>query len=114
VWCLLVFKRPSHKIQRLPHGEVEAPIHSALRSPAPEPPGSRAATNPTLAAFIYIMLPKQHEHTSKQPCCLFLKDCQQDRFFTLKFASQFLKLFYKHAASGLPNVAHDSPELHSR
>jgi len=45
-----------------------------------------------LAAFIHIMPPDQHKHTSKQPRRLFLENCRRDRFFTSKLASQLLKL----------------------
>jgi hypothetical protein len=94
VSCLpVVQQRPPYKIQRLPHSEVEAPIHGALRFPTPELPGPRHATNPALAAFVHIMLPEQHDHTSKQPHCVFLEDRRRDRFVTSKFPSQLHKLF---------------------
>jgi hypothetical protein len=82
-----------HKIQRLPHGEVEASIHGALGLPTPELPVPWYATNPTLAVFVHIMLLEQHNHTSKQPHRLFLEDWRRDRFFTSKLTSQLRKLF---------------------
>ena len=58
---------PPHRVQGLPHNEVETPIHHALRPSLPESPSARRGTEPALAMFVCLMLPEQHEHARKQP-----------------------------------------------
>jgi hypothetical protein len=54
---LLVVKQwPTCQVQRLSHGEVEAPVHGALWFSAPESPGSGPAAHLTLAVLVQLVL----------------------------------------------------------
>lgn len=59
---------PPHHIQTLPHNEVEAKIHRALRPSTPQPPcPPRPPAVLALAPFVDTVLPEQHDRAGKQP-----------------------------------------------
>lgn len=91
----MICEQPSpHKIRRLAHGEIKTQIDRALWSPMPQAPcPPRPSAIFALPPFVDVVLPEQHDHTSKQPHRLVFEDWLRDRFLTAELVRQCLKLF---------------------
>jgi hypothetical protein len=73
------------------NGEVEGPVHGALRLPVPQPPPPPTVF--ALAPFVELVLSQQHNRSSAQPYRLVFKDWLRDRFLIAELVRQCLKLF---------------------